>query len=190
MNEERPELGGGWTLWRHALVRGAGFPFALLDEVFRAEDWESALRRVAADPRFREAVTWQNRSAVVNALDPLLRHPDRRDAKARRQLALVARYLQRYCAKNDTIGFFGPVGWATVGGEAHFEAGPELLAARAAFLEPWAVLALAQCDRTNAPVTLPGHLRVSRGKLIGPAETIALTREEQEFLANVGRGFS
>jgi Lantibiotic dehydratase, N terminus len=185
MTVERPALGGGWTLWRHALVRGAGFPFALLDEVFRAEDWEGALRRVAEDPRFREAVTWQNRSAVVNGLDPLLRS-SKLTSKTRRQLSLVARYLQRYCAKNDTIGFFGPVGWARVGGEPHFQPGAQLLAARAAFLEPWAVLALAQCNRTNAPVTLPGHLRISRGKLIGPAETIRLTPKEQEALLECG----
>ncbi len=190
MIARRPALGGGWTLWRHALVRGAGFPFALLDEVFRCEEWEHALRRIAAEPRFRAAVTWQNRPAVASALDPLLRHePGRRDAKTRRRLALVARYLQRYCAKNDTIGFFGPVGWATVGGDAHFRAGEELLSARATFFEPWAVLALAQSvshdERLEAPVTLPGHLRVSRGKLIAPAETIALTAEELRLLQMV-----
>jgi hypothetical protein len=190
MIAERPALGGGWTLWRHALVRGAGFPFSLLDEVFRSEEWESALRRIAAEPRFRAAVTWQNRPAVANALDPLLRHePGRRDAKTRRQLALVARYLQRYCAKNDTIGFFGPVGWATLGGEGHFHAGEELLSARATFFEPWAVLALAQSvsdeERLEAPVALPGHLRVSRGKLIAPAETIALTDDELYLLQTV-----
>jgi lantibiotic biosynthesis dehydratase-like protein len=190
MTAERPALGGGWTLWRHALVRGAGFPFALLDEVFRSEEWEHALRRIAADPRFRAAVTWQNLPAVAGALDPLLRHePGRRDAKTRRQLALVARYLQRYCAKNDTIGFFGPVGWATLGDDAHFRAGEKLLSARATFFEPWALLALAQSvtgdARLDAPVTLPGHLRVSRGKLIAPAETIDLTPDELRLVQTV-----
>jgi len=190
MIAERPALGGGWMLWRHALVRGAGFPFALLEEVFRCEEWECALRNIAAEPQFRAAVTWQNRPAVANALDPLLRHgPGRRDAKTRRQLALVARYLQRYCAKNDTIGFFGPVGWATLGGDGHFRAGEELLSARATFFEPWAVLALAQSvmgeERIEAPVTLPGHLRVWRGKLIAPAETIALTADELRLLQTV-----
>ncbi|HYK00405.1 MAG TPA: lantibiotic dehydratase [Thermoanaerobaculia bacterium] len=187
MNGERPALGGGWTLWRHALVRGAGFPFALVDEVFRSEEWEGGLRRIAADAKFREAVTWQNRSAVVNALDPLLRHsPDAHNAKTRRQLLLVARYLQRYCAKNDTIGFFGPVGWATLGGVPRFSPGRELLAARAAFFEPWAMLALAQAvpfeERLEAPVSLPGHLRLWRDRVIAPAETIALSADELRLL--------
>ncbi|HEX6160079.1 MAG TPA: hypothetical protein VF111_07930, partial [Thermoanaerobaculia bacterium] len=101
MTTERPPLGSGWTLWRHALVRGAGFPFALVDDAFRAGD-PAVWWRIAADARFREAVTWQNRPAVETALDGLLRRPPGTDtAKTRQQQRLVAKYLQRYCAKND-----------------------------------------------------------------------------------------
>ena len=182
MTAERPSLGSGWTLWRHALVRGAGFPFALIDDAFRSGD-PAAWWRVAADPRFREAVTWQNRPAVETALDGLLRKPPGTDnAKTRQQQRLVAKYLQRYCAKNDTIGFFGPIGWATVGGDAHFAPGPTLLSARATFLEPWCVLALARAvddeTRLEAPVTVPGHLRLSGTKLIAPDAVLPLTEDE------------
>lgn len=190
MNQERPALGSGWTLWRHALVRGAGFPFARIDDAFRSGD-PGVWWRIAADARFREAVTWQNRPAVETALDGLLRKPPGTDnAKTRQQQRLVAKYLQRYCAKNDTIGFFGPVGWTTVGGEAHFAPGPELLSARATFFEPWCVLALARAGddeerRLGAPVTIPGHLRLSGSELITPDAVLQLAEEEVRLLRAV-----
>jgi hypothetical protein len=186
MTVKRPALGSGWTLWRHALVRGAGFPFALVDGAFRSGD-PGAWWRVAADARFREAVTWQNRPAVETALDALLRQPPGKgSSKTRRQQRLVAKYLQRYCAKNDTIGFFGPVGWATLGGDAHFAPGPTLLSARATFFEPWCVLALARAvddeTRLQAPVTVSGHLRLSGSKLIAPDAVLPLAGDELRLL--------
>jgi hypothetical protein len=189
MTSERPSLGAGWTLWRHALVRGAGFPFAMIDDAFRSAD-AAVWWRVAADARFREAVTWQNRPAVETALDGLLRRPPGTDnAKTRQQQRLAAKYLQRYCAKNDTIGFFGPIGWATVGGDAHFAPGRELLSARATFFEPWCVLALARAvdeeTRLEAPGTIPGHLRLSGAKLITPNAVLPLTEDEVKLLQAV-----
>jgi len=182
----RPLLGSGWTIWRHVLVRGAGFPFALLDSVFRSEAPDHALQHVAADSKFREAVTWQNRPAVENALDCLLRHVGARNARTRRQQLLVAKYLQRFCAKNDTIGFFGPVGWASVGSEPHFEAGPKLIADRAVFFEPWAVLALARTieedAKLNAPVTLAGDLRLNGTKLLPSEGTLTLSPNELQLV--------
>jgi lantibiotic biosynthesis dehydratase-like protein len=176
MSPARPALGGGWTLWPHALVRGAGFPFALLDDVYRSDP--CALRRVAADARFREAVTWQNRPAIRNALDPLLRRePGTQNAKTRRQQLLVAKYLQRYCAKNDTIGFFGPVGWATIGADGHFAAGPQLVDARAVFFEPWAIRALAS-TADDAPLRLQGNVRVEGGKAVTPNRVWPLTDKD------------
>jgi hypothetical protein len=181
----RPEVGGGWTLWPHVLVRGAGFPFALLDEAFRAADPAAALRRVAGDPRFREAVTWQNRQAVEHALDPLRRQsPDVDNARTRKRQRLVAKYLQRYCAKNDTIGFFGPIGWAITGGAPHFEAGASLVSARATFFEPWAVLELARAERRgksglDAPVRLRGNMRSVGATLVAPTGSWPLTDDER-----------
>ena len=40
--------------------------------------------------------------------------PAKRNSQQRQHEALVASYLQRYCAKNDSIGFFGPVGWSQI----------------------------------------------------------------------------
>jgi hypothetical protein len=183
MTAARLDLGRGWTLWPHALVRGAGFPFARLDEALRSPAGEAALWDVAADPRFREAVTWQNRPAVANGLDSLLRRPrGTRDARTRKTQLVVVKYLQRYCAKNDTIGFFGPVGWATVGGTPRFAAGPSLIAARATFFEPWAVRAVACAagghGSLDAPVRLPGHLRLGEATVRGPDTEIPLGADE------------
>jgi hypothetical protein len=53
-------LAGDWALRRDFAVRSAGFPVAGLD-AFGAEDESGRLGEVAADPAFREALTWQNR---------------------------------------------------------------------------------------------------------------------------------
>jgi hypothetical protein len=170
-------------------VRGAGFPFSWLDEVVHRADLSAALREVAGTPRFREAVTWQNRAAVADGLDSLLRKPaGATDSKTRKKELLVVRYLQRYCAKNDTIGFFGPVGWARWGQEGRFVPQGELLTARRTFAEPWMARVLADtlaadpAVRDDALVWLPGDLRVQKRTLITPTARHALTAGEAELL--------
>jgi hypothetical protein len=109
---------------------------------------------MAGDARFREAVLWQNRHAIRSGLDALLREAprgDTRGSKQRQHEELVANYLQRYCVKNDTIGFFGPVGWARiVSQDENFSAAPgsSLLAARKVYFESWCIDALA--DKLSA----------------------------------------
>ena len=108
MDDHLVALGGGWALRRDFAVRSAGFPVAGL-EVFGHHDEPARLREVALDPAFREAVTWQNRD-VLASLDGLL-VAGGAPSKERRREAVVARYWQRYCSKNDTIGFFGGLAW-------------------------------------------------------------------------------
>ena len=189
---ERAYLPRGWTLWRQVLLRGAGFPFNWFDEVVHRADLSAALREVASNPKFREAVTWQNRAAVADGLDSLLRKPaGATDSKTRKKELLVVRYLQRYCAKNDTIGFFGPVGWARWGTAGRFTPQAELLTARRAFAEPWMARVLADtlaadpALRGEALVWLPGDLRVDRRKLISPAATHELSAEEAKLLSTL-----
>lgn len=109
----------------------------------------AALHTVASHPRFREAVAWQNPHALRTGVDALLRRgrtDARRNSRDRQHEALVASYLQRYCVKNDTIGFFGPVGWARTapGDGVRIEPAdpPALLAARTVYMEGWAVAAV------------------------------------------------
>lgn len=186
----------GWTLWPLALVRGAGFPVAVVESLAEptlaadararldgslapegwADRWAAArptTRRVvrgwAADPRLREAITWQNRGAVENGLDSLLRAPaDRDDARLRKKEAMVVSYLQRYATKCDTIGFFGPLGWARWEGPGQLAQRPgnALLDARAVFFEPWAIAAVVDAVAADdeglaaLPLRLTGHARV------------------------------
>ncbi len=143
-----------------------------------------ALNELTRDPRFREAVLWQNYDAYRNGV---LKLPETRyqgaPKKRRRREQLVAKYLQRYTVKNDTIGFFGPMGWARWSdGEdpvVRLEPQRELVEARDVFLEGWGVVELAkillQLEDIRTwlpPQLLPFHWLDEDGRLnrlTGPA---------------------
>lgn len=215
---KRVPLAGGWTLWPHVLVRGAGFPLAEVLALADEPVWEAALdggpafelawarasvtrkaalRTVAAAPRFREAVLWQNRGAVENGLDVLLRRePGQDDKRTRQKEQLVVSYLQRYTAKCDTIGFFGPVGWGRWGAHPRVlrqAPGPSLLAARSVHFEPWGLQALVDgvlrddAAAVELPLVLPGDLGVVRGRLVGLDPTEADTIERRILTQVDGR---
>jgi hypothetical protein len=156
--------GTGWRLWADAALRSAGFPAARLEpfcdarlaasvaaegypKEFAAAEARltAAVREAAADPLLREAVAWQNPTLVSTALDKAIRG-EKRNVRGRNHELAVANYVQRYTAKNDTIGFFGPVGWARLdpaGPAMRCAPGPELLRRRTTYFEVWAIDALA-----------------------------------------------
>lgn len=106
-----------------------------------------SIRQIVALPAFREAVMWQNRPVVQGALDLLLRKESNgsRNSHQRQHEELVANYWQRYCVKNDTIGFFGPVGWVQFVAETvclTAKPGEQLMTARKTYWEAWAMEAL------------------------------------------------
>lgn len=169
--------GGKWSIWPYACLRTAGFPatevlklsspvcarlavrllqartpaaVAALAATFAAEKLRTrgVLRDLAADPQFREAVVWQNRRASKHAVGPLARAPvDLVDSAMRKKELLVASYVQRYCVKNETIGFFGPVGWARFSDAplaVDFHCGGTLVAARRVYFESWCIDAVAR----------------------------------------------
>lgn len=108
-----------------------------------------ALRDIARDPRFREALTWQNRRALSHGVDWLLRRSEKRavNSAEREKQRLIASYLQRYCVKNDSIGFFGPFAWgelATDDDAITARPGPKLVARRGVYFEHWAIATLAK----------------------------------------------
>jgi hypothetical protein len=134
-----------WALWRDFAVRSAGFPVSGL-EVFGPGDEHVRLQGVARDGAFREAVTWQSREALASAVDKLAGGVTESPARQRRREDVVASYWQRYCAKNDTIGFFGPLAWgrcAEEGPAVAVRAGG-LVRECVVHLEVWAVEALAR----------------------------------------------
>jgi hypothetical protein len=138
-------LAGDWSLWRDFAVRSAGFPVSGL-EAFGPGDESSRLRGVARDPLFREAVTWQNPAAFDHAVVKVAAGASKQPAQARRREEVVASYWQRYCAKNDTIGFFGPLAWGKVTHDRRrltLRAG-ELERERALHFEAWGIQSLAE----------------------------------------------
>jgi hypothetical protein len=67
-------------------------------------------------------------------------------------------YLQRLCVKNDTIGFFGPVGWAHFDREENdivFFPGDSIIAAHEHFFESWALDAISKRLLESAKQWLP-----------------------------------
>jgi hypothetical protein len=153
-------------------------------QTYRQSERETSRRigELAGIDRFREAVVWQNRRAYETGIAPLLRRSPEdagRDRKHRGHEDLVINYLQRYCLKNDTIGFFGPVGWARfvdVEGETMTvrPGANGILAARKVFFEGWGLDELARklsADKEVrtwiAPRVMP-YLHVNGSKLTLP----------------------
>jgi hypothetical protein len=128
------------------------------------------------EPLFREAVTWQNPTAARTMLDPLRAsgRAGRRNSSRRQKETGIARYWSRYCAKNDTIGFFGPVCWVRIDDESGPQAsddpylpigvtarpGEALVRRRTVGLERWAMVAYADrlADDAETRVWLPAKL--------------------------------
>ncbi len=138
-------------LARSADLAGADLDGAELAEPVPAYDavYADATRRLSraiagtyADPVFREALTWQNPGLAQFLHDHDAGPGAARRSKQRQRELVIASYLQRYCLKNDTIGFFGPVGWASAGhGTAGLVVmpGEQLIARRTTYFEVWAI---------------------------------------------------
>lgn len=172
----------------HLAKHRAGFP-----GIFHAATLKvsRAIHTIARTDRFREAVLWQNRQAIHTGINSLLRHtPEQtsQNTKQRKHEVLVANYIQRYAMKNDSIGFFGPIGCASIvsTGEAiSVRPGTHLLAARSVYFEGWCIEALAGMLARNkqllpwcAPRRMP-HISVDGVMLLLPfAPPIKLTRKQ------------
>ncbi|MFJ4919556.1 lantibiotic dehydratase [Streptomyces sp. NPDC088725] len=107
------------------------------------------LQEIARTPAFREAVAWQNRPVLNSGIAPFLNWTPSaagRTSMPRQREELVAHYWQRFCVKNDTIGFFGPVGWGRWdhGVDAlAVDPGTGLIAGSEVYYASWAIDALA-----------------------------------------------
>jgi hypothetical protein len=132
-------------LARSADLAGADLAGRLAyDEVYAdaAGRLSRAVAGTFADSVFREALTWQNPGLAQFLHDHDAGPGAARRSKQRQRELVIANYLQRYCLKNDTIGFFGPVGWASAApGTAGLVVvpGEQLLARRTTYFEVWAI---------------------------------------------------
>jgi len=197
----------GWSAWRTALLRTTGFPADGLDrlaapalaaaadahlaggtdiEAF-TQAFEKATREISAeiwaiscDPLFREAVTWQNRNALlaVNGVREQGAEAPRNSRRRSRE-KVIAQYWQRYCAKNETVGFFGPSSWITLdpqGPNAIAAAGPNLVRDRWVYFEHWALSTLGDAVAADPrvrqwlPVSLSPQLHLAGRQLVRPAQ--------------------
>jgi Lantibiotic dehydratase, N terminus len=131
--------------WRLSRIRDAR---GVRREAAFADEFDAATRRlcltvrsISRDPLFREAITWQNLEFVGLCLDRY-GNAGTRDSRDRKREIAIASYIQRYSTKNDSIGFFGPVGWAEwePGTEATVvRPGNGLLRTRTTYFEAWAI---------------------------------------------------
>lgn len=160
--ETRALPGGTWGLVRPVGLRSAGLPAELLSELVADPGdpaighspgarirWSSErLKRAVEDPRFEEALAWQNPNVLHSARSFAMTPPNvGRNAKHRDREFRLVRYLTRYTAKTETIGFFGPIGYVFVDetqtGVVQKPSVPAV-AGRLTALEPWAVQSIGQ----------------------------------------------
>jgi hypothetical protein len=108
------------------------------------------MQEIAAAPAFRAAVAWQNPALLREGIAPFLAWTPSsatRKSKPRQREELVAHYWQRFCVKNDTIGFFGPVGWGRWDLDQkgiEIQPGEGLIANSEVFFSGWCVDTLAR----------------------------------------------
>lgn len=168
-----------WDVWNVGALRSAGLPFGMLerfaateqiaqppgaarDDAIRRND-AAAVNAMVADDVFATALTWQSPAMVrqwVAAHRAALRAGDAHVRATRRstRFGAIARYTQRYCAKNESIGFFGPVAWARFHDGPTEVVGAGTLTGREISYEVWALRAVA--DAWNEDPALIPHLPV------------------------------
>lgn len=161
--EERAEL----RRWKHKLKQGTlcidalGRPDAALVAAISGRDaaraafaeayahdeasLESRTRAQLQNERLCAAALWQNHRSFDGA-KRRLNQPSGPAVRRRAAENFVAMLIQRYAVKNDSIGFFGPVGWARINDVPvileHVH-GP-LIAHREVFFEEWCIDELAR----------------------------------------------
>lgn len=164
-------------------------------------DGSRAAAAIAADPLFQEALTWQNpaaRLALSVADGPPAGGERSRERKKRRvREDAIALYWQRYCGKNDTIGFFGPVTWVQLdpdGPAAKVRCGDRLVRDRQTGYEFWLLetyarlLAADPVIRPWLPAGMHSDLTLDvapdGGRVLRPGRPpLELTRTEADLLS-------
>ena len=146
---DRPGLADWLAGWQDAVGELAAVT-RQGEAVFQDElaERRQALRDLVSEPRFQEAL-WLSNPAMFETGWPYFErhwHPQQRPAKIKHLERRFYAYLQRFCAKNDTAGFFGPLNYGTFGEQPglRYERAPVQIRRRAVFFAYWAAEALAQ----------------------------------------------
>lgn len=188
MPEHLVALDASWSVWRRAALRSTGLPMELV-QAFATVDLlggpagpaqdraveqasTAAVLEALRDDTFLAALTWQNPAVVESWAGQIAAAVRRGESPTMTKRSVrervIARYVQRYCTKNESIGFFGPVAWAQFADtderlRCHGRLG---LRRSTVHFEVWALAALAAAWRDD-PRLLP-HLPVR----LEPASTV------------------
>jgi hypothetical protein len=121
-------------------------------------------------------------AAVLERLDAIAREPvgDRLRSDDRQEDRSFAMYLQRACAKADTVSRFGPSGWGRVTGERLQIDPVPGIAARNVEIERWVVTALVACIGADPAVRGEVCPRLHPDVVV---EDLALSDAERAVLA-------
>lgn len=156
-----------------------------LEQIYNVEyaQLRAELYTLAADDLIQDAVFLSNPAVYENTWQRFLAAPQRPDnAHWRRIERTVYTYLQRFCGKNETTSFFGPMGYGEIdddGDEHAFEVKIVPKRRRRTFLSFWAVGELARVINRERDFRL--HLPLRWNTLYtlgnGVARSTALERE-------------
>jgi hypothetical protein len=108
-----------------------------------------ALRDMLLDPRVQEAIFLSSAEFYRNLGQHLDRPIEERKSRSRQKEKTAAKYIQRFCAKNETISFYGPLAWGKLDRSSEVGltfapgAGPLVTSRRVSF-EHWAIHRLAK----------------------------------------------
>ena len=152
------------------------------------------LRERAAEPAIQEAVFFSNPAMSENVWTRYLEGEARPDtSEARRVERQVYTYLQRFCAKNETTSFFGPIAYGECDGEAEPDVRvvPSGSTRRRTFFTFWAITELARAVgrergvRPFLPMRLNPLFQVAPGRASCPSLKleVALSPEAERLLA-------
>lgn len=217
-DDGRVALGGtSWRVWRHFVLRSTALSLPELTAAISGEEPADAppdarvLARaleVASQDTFTMALLWQNPEAVDGIVDALARScgsdaiTGKAGGRARRRaergqrwmLRLLGQYLQRYYARNESVGFFGPVVWGAFEEEPaacrmSVKAGAGLTDQRNVMFEDWAIHQLGlrmsrprEVRRLLPPALVAEAVRMGRTVLRKDTQPRKLSKDEMAVL--------
>ncbi|MFI6096376.1 lantibiotic dehydratase [Lentzea sp. NPDC051213] len=129
------------------------------------------LREILARPEVSEAIFLSNPDAYHNMLRPWLAHRGTTTSKWRRVRRQMYTYVQRFCAKNETVSFFGPMAYGAKGERTELRT--DLDRGRQVFFSHWAAKAVATAIARD-PKILPDLTFHATGRTAAPAAVLAL----------------
>lgn len=152
--------------WQHTAHRW-GTLLRAFREDFDAEEERAcaALRQVLGRSDVQEAIFLSNPEVYRNMLVPFLARPHPLNARWRRVRRQLYTYVQRLCAKNETVSFFGPMAYGTVRPGQGIKLRTDVPRRRRVFFAQWAAREVADAvarDRRLRAV-LPFRLTGSPG---------------------------